>query len=106
LQPPFFSMVLLHLGHSLVLAEIQLAVSESSAHFLSHFLTNSHGAGWWSLRAHPKQKRWPHRHATVGTIRSRSFFLTPHSTTSSQSGAGHHLRVSLSSPYVRWSSSW
>ena len=45
LQPPFFSMVELHLGHSLVLAEIQLAVSESSAHFFSHFLTSSHGAG-------------------------------------------------------------
>ena len=45
LQPPFFSIVLLHLGHSLVLAEIQLAVSESSAHFLSHLFTSSQGAG-------------------------------------------------------------
>jgi hypothetical protein len=46
LHPPFFSMVELHLGHSLVFAEIQFAVSESSAHFLNHFFTNSHGAGW------------------------------------------------------------
>jgi hypothetical protein len=46
LQPPFFSIVETHLGHSFVLAEIQLAVSESSSHFLSHFFTNGQGAGW------------------------------------------------------------
>jgi hypothetical protein len=46
LQPPFFSMVELHLGHSFVFADIQLAVSESSSHFLSHLFTNEHGAGW------------------------------------------------------------
>jgi hypothetical protein len=46
LQPPFFSIVELHLGHSLVLAEIQFAVSLSSAHFFSHLFTNAHGQGW------------------------------------------------------------
>ena len=98
-------MVELHFGHSLVLAEIQLAVSESSAHFLVHRLTSPHGAGWWSVAAQPKQKQWPHRQVTVGTILSRSFCLTPHSTAFSQSGAGHHLSASLSSTYVRFRSS-
>lgn len=37
LQPPSFSMVTLHFGHSFVLAAIQLDVSESSSHFLIHF---------------------------------------------------------------------
>jgi hypothetical protein len=45
LQPPFFSIVELHFGHSLVLADIQFAVSESSSHFLTHLLTSPHGAG-------------------------------------------------------------
>ena len=39
LQPPDFSMVDWHLLHSFVFAWSQLAVSESSAHFLSHALT-------------------------------------------------------------------
>ena len=52
LHPPFFSMVAWHLGHSLVLAEIQLAVSESSAHFFSHRFASVHVAGMWSLRPH------------------------------------------------------
>lgn len=39
LQPPFFSIVELHLAHSLVLAINQFDVSESSAHFFSQSLT-------------------------------------------------------------------
>jgi hypothetical protein len=45
LHPPFFSMVEAHFGHSLVFADIQFAVSESSSHFLSHCLTSEQGAG-------------------------------------------------------------
>ena len=47
LHPPSFSMVAPHFGHSLVLADIQLDVSESSSHFLIHFLIK------WHLR-----KKW------------------------------------------------
>jgi len=39
LQPPFFSIDALHLGHSLVFTEIQLAVSESSLHLFNHLVT-------------------------------------------------------------------
>jgi hypothetical protein len=46
LQPPFFSIVEPHLGHSFVFAEIQFAVSESSSHFFSHFFTRLQGQGW------------------------------------------------------------
>lgn len=45
LHPPFFSMVEWHLGHSLVWADIQFAVSESSSHFFCHFLTSGQIAG-------------------------------------------------------------
>jgi hypothetical protein len=45
LQPPFFSIVDAHFGHSFVLAEIQFAVSESSSHFLSQSFTSEQGAG-------------------------------------------------------------
>ena len=83
----------------MVCAEIQLAVSESSAHFFSHRLAIVHVAGMWSwlphlhrrrdaswvirmceplrspflgLRgvAYPKQNALPHSHLTVGTMRS------------------------------------
>lgn len=37
LQPPFFSILTWHFGHSFVLAATQFAVSESSLHFLIHF---------------------------------------------------------------------
>jgi hypothetical protein len=46
LHPPFFSIVEPHLGHSFVLADIQLAVSESSSHFFNHFFTRLQGQGW------------------------------------------------------------
>jgi hypothetical protein len=97
LQPPFFSIVEWHLGHSFVLAEIQLAVSESSSHFFNHIFTSVQGAGWWSFNVHPKQKKWRQTHCTVGTIRRRSRCLTGQSTAYSQFGAGHHLRFSMSS---------
>jgi hypothetical protein len=45
LQPPFFSIVELHLGHSFVLADIQFAVSLSSSHFFNHFFTSAQGQG-------------------------------------------------------------
>src|SRR3569833_2506026 len=57
LHPPFFSMVELHLRHTIVLADIQLAVSESSAHFFSHFLTNTQNTNKRTQRLQPKQKR-------------------------------------------------
>jgi len=92
LHPPFFSMVEAHLEHSLVFALIQFAVSESSLHFLSHFLTSGQRQGWWSWRVQPKQKAWPQQHRTVGTIWSNAEGGTWHSTAYSQLGAGHHLR--------------
>jgi hypothetical protein len=56
LQPPFFSIVLWHCGHSLVLDLIQLAVSLSSRHFLSHILATAQIRGRWSLSiGQPKQ---------------------------------------------------
>jgi len=97
LQPPFFSMVETHFGHSFVFADIQFAVSESSSHFLTHFFTNEQGVGWWSVTEQPKQKECPQLHFTVGTIRCRSFCLMAHETTYSQLGAGHHFKLSLSS---------
>ena len=49
-----------HFGHSLVLAEIQFDVSESSSHFLIHFLIRWHLTGSCHPSEHAKQKRWPH----------------------------------------------
>lgn len=45
LQPPSFSIVTWHLGHSFVLAAIQLEVSLSSSHFLIHFFNHLHLTG-------------------------------------------------------------
>lgn len=45
IQPPFFSVMLAHLGHSLVLAESQLLVSESSSHFFNHILVRAQMEG-------------------------------------------------------------
>ena len=45
LQPPFFSIVLWHFEHSLVLLLIQFAVSLSSRHFLSHIFATPHITG-------------------------------------------------------------
>ena len=53
LQPPFFSIAELHFGQSLVLAEIQLQVSESSLHFLSHFLMSLQLTGMCHLSEQP-----------------------------------------------------
>ena len=64
LQPPSFSMVAPHLGHSLVLAEIQLLVSLSSSHFLIHFLIRWHRTGSCQFSLQLKQKEWVHRHLT------------------------------------------
>ncbi|KAF7319611.1 hypothetical protein HMN09_00301500 [Mycena chlorophos] len=56
LHPPFFSIVLTLLGHSLVLFWIQLATSLSSRHLLSHNKAMPHTTGRWSLSmVHPKQ---------------------------------------------------
>ncbi|KAJ8975508.1 hypothetical protein NQ317_010623 [Molorchus minor] len=64
LQPPSFSMVALHLGHSFVLAAIQLDVSESSSHFFCHFLSRAHLTGSCQFSPQAKQKTWLHLHAT------------------------------------------
>ena len=50
LQPPFFSMEVLHLGQHLVLDTSQLYVSESSLHLTSHRFRSSHDEGRWSSR--------------------------------------------------------
>lgn len=64
LQPPSFSIVTLHLGHSLVLAAIQLDVSESSSHFLIHFFSQQHLTGSCQFSPHAKQKTCPHLQLT------------------------------------------
>lgn len=64
LQPPSFSIVTLHLGHSLVLAAIQFDVSESSSHFLIHFLRYLHKTGSCQFSPHSKQNTWPHLQLT------------------------------------------
>jgi hypothetical protein len=69
LQPPFFSMVLWHLVHSLVLALIQLDVSESSAHFCRQSLAILQTTGRWSVGSpQPKQNVWPQVQTTVGMM--------------------------------------
>lgn len=64
LQPPSFSMVTLHFGHSFVFAAIQFDVSESSSHFLIHFFKNLHKTGSCQFSPHSKQNVWPHLQAT------------------------------------------
>lgn len=64
LHPPSFSMVTLHFGHSFVLAAIQFDVSESSSHFLIHFLRYLHKTGSCQFSPHSKQNMWPHLQAT------------------------------------------
>ena len=89
LQPPSFSMIAPHFGHSLVLAEIQLDVSESSSHFLIHFLIRWQRTGSCQFSEHAKQNEWPHRHltglaSTVDTLIALE-----------QLGAGHHRNKRL-----------
>jgi hypothetical protein len=58
LQPPFFSIVLWHCGHSFVLLLIQFAVSLSSRHFFNHIFATAHIIGLWSLSiGQPKQNQ-------------------------------------------------
>lgn len=100
LQPPFFSIVEWHLLHSLVFAEIQLLVSESSLHFLTHRRTIGQQHGRWSPSSrtwHPKQKTLPHAHWTVGMIVSSERGATAHWSANSQFGAGHQRMRGLSS---------
>lgn len=101
LQPPFFSIVASHLMHSFVCAEIQLAVSESSAHFFNQSFTKGQIQGWWSGREQPKQKTCPQAQVTVGTVSVSLDVATLHSTAYSQPGAGHQRRYGWSSTYVR-----
>lgn len=65
LQPPLFSIVLWHLGHSLVLADIQLDVSESSAFFLSHRLSISQRTGACGIWLQLKHQSKSHLHVTA-----------------------------------------
>lgn len=64
LHPPSFSMVTLHLGHSFVLAAIQFDVSESSSHFLIHFLRYLQSTGSCQFSPHSKQNTCPHLQTT------------------------------------------
>merc|ERR1719348_1159297 len=64
LQPPFFSMVAPHFGHSFVFVDNQLLVSLSSSHFFSHFLIKMHFTGSCQFSAQPKQKECPQSHVT------------------------------------------
>ena len=89
LQPPSFSITAPQVGHSLVLAEIQLDVSESSSHFLIHFLIKWQRTGSCQFSEHAKQNEWPHRHltglaSTVDTLIALE-----------QLGAGHHRNKRL-----------
>jgi hypothetical protein len=58
LQPWFFSMRVLQLGHFLVLARIQLAVSDSDTHFASHSLSCKQLMGLCASSPHLKQNGW------------------------------------------------
>lgn len=64
LQPPSFSIVTLHFGHSFVFAAIQLDVSESSSHFLIHFFKKRHSTGSCQFSPHSKQNTCAHLHVT------------------------------------------
>lgn len=68
----------MHFGHSFVFALIQLAVSESSAHFFIQSFTIAQMHGWWSVSSpHPKQNWFPHAHRTEGTIESSDLGVIP-----------------------------
>jgi len=91
-------MVELHFVHSLVLAFNQLAVSESSAHFFSHFFTTLQSTGRCvSAYPHPKHMRRLHLHSTMGTIWfSIRAGACEHSIMYSQFRCGHHRRFEAS----------
>lgn len=65
LHPWFFSMRVLHLGHCLVLARIQLAVSLSFWHFSFHMASSSHEAGSCASSPQRKQNTDPQLHRTL-----------------------------------------
>ena len=85
LQPPSFSIVAPHVGHSLVLADIQFEVSESSSHFLIHFFIKWQRTGSCQFSEQAKQKVWPQRHLTG---RASTWDTL---TALGQLGAEHHL---------------
>ena len=77
-------MVAPHVGHSLVLAEIQFDVSESSSHFLIHFLIKWQRTGSCQFSEQAKQNTWPHAHFTGRDS------MCDTRTAFEQLGAGHH----------------
>ena len=87
LQPPSFSMVALQVGHSLVFADIQLDVSESSSHFLIHFLIRWQRTGSCQFSEQAKQNLCPHRHVTGRDSTWDTLIALV------QSGLGHHLKI-------------
>uniref|UniRef100_A0A6B0UUH3 Uncharacterized protein n=1 Tax=Ixodes ricinus TaxID=34613 RepID=A0A6B0UUH3_IXORI len=91
LQPPSFSIVTLHLGHSLVLAAIQLEVSLSSSHFFCHFLSRWHLTGSCQFSPQEKQKVWEQEQVTGCVSTYCTFIALLHS------GWGHHRRSRLHS---------
>ena len=93
LQPWFFSMRVLHLGHFFVLAKIQLAVSLSFMHLVAHSESCAHEHGSWASSPHRKQNGWVHAHRTV---------VTPEPTaTLSHPAAGQYRIVLLVSMKLR-----
>mmetsp|Transcript_26066 Transcript_26066/g.68396 ORF Transcript_26066/g.68396 Transcript_26066/m.68396 type:complete len:201 (+) Transcript_26066:1025-1627(+) len=120
LQPPFFSIVLRHLGHSFVFAAIQFVVSESSSFFLRHRLYSSHRTGEWGISLHAKQNSWPPVHRTgrgrcadaADEIRTASSQSTPGQNltrrfpfTKRRATAAWYLRKGMVSPGMAWRSS-
>ena len=59
MQPWFFSMGRLHLGHCLVLARIQLRFSDSAEFLTSHLRTVSQPTGLCASSRQVKQKSQP-----------------------------------------------
>ena len=67
-----------HMGHFLVLARIQLAVSLSLPHFSSQTPRLAQSTGWCASRLHLKQKRVPHEQVAVRTLaRATKALLQP-----------------------------
>lgn len=89
LQLPSFSIVTWHLGHSFVLAAIQLEVSLSSSHFLIHLFNHLHLTGSCQFSPYLKQNWHPHFQRSCLASEYWTF------TTWWQSGAGHHFNSRL-----------
>ena len=64
LHPPFFSIGVSHLGHSLVFKANQLDVPLSSLFFFAHFFTALQSRGSCHWEAHLAQTRCPLEHVT------------------------------------------